>query len=533
MNSHLTFITGEGAWFGERSDRVLIIGNDQLGAKVAEKLFLTGFDVTLAGAAANGAVRALPMAQPISIKGFVDRFEVEFTSDKGRFTERFGRIVNACGAQLKSKASEVGLVDSTKSPESLPMEEQRTELGGQLDQVITLSRFEELLKNGYAPHPDFGKWFHVSFLCGLSGESDPSTFSQVLNCVEKLASFDRVQPYVFTKNLKVAASGLERRYRTSRQSGALFFKFDDEGPEFQLTEAGWTILFTDPLLNLDMELKSNLIIVDEHKTPYYQPAVSAAIQSSPAYQPFSSPDSMRFPGVLTPKAGIYAVGSSRGVYDEDLINTDIDSLITALQMGGAGGTQQPSAFVDEFKCAICLTCLRMCPHGAIGFGTKAIIDPQSCQSCGICIAECPMKAIQFESPALTLGGQIEAALAGRGAKTVAAFLCAKSAAEVYSQIAADLPDYVAPVIVNCAGSVGPEEILKALTCGAAAVLVAGCYKGNCASIYGTTLAEERIKSLNSTLTDAGIDPEKVQLVRVAANTNDRLKQAILELCGQC
>ena len=57
----------------------------------------------------------------------------------------------------------------------------------------------------------------------------------------------------------------------------------------------------------------------------------------------------------------------------------------------------PVAQVDPDLCAICLTCIRVCPFGVpvIDYENRvARIDPGACQGCGICASACPTKAIQ-------------------------------------------------------------------------------------------------------------------------------------------
>jgi heterodisulfide reductase subunit A len=53
--------------------------------------------------------------------------------------------------------------------------------------------------------------------------------------------------------------------------------------------------------------------------------------------------------------------------------------------------------VDPSKCAVCLTCVRLCPYGApfINEEHKAEIVPALCQGCGICSSVCPGKAIEL------------------------------------------------------------------------------------------------------------------------------------------
>jgi heterodisulfide reductase subunit A-like polyferredoxin len=55
------------------------------------------------------------------------------------------------------------------------------------------------------------------------------------------------------------------------------------------------------------------------------------------------------------------------------------------------------AEVDPDLCAICLTCIRVCPFSVpqIDYeNSVAKIDPGACQGCGICASMCPNNAIQ-------------------------------------------------------------------------------------------------------------------------------------------
>ena len=71
--------------------------------------------------------------------------------------------------------------------------------------------------------------------------------------------------------------------------------------------------FTDPLLRLEMELEPDLLVVDEELLPptMLEPLFHA-IPSFRFAAPFLKPESTRFAGVETAKAGILAVGASRG-----------------------------------------------------------------------------------------------------------------------------------------------------------------------------------------------------------------------------
>jgi heterodisulfide reductase subunit A-like polyferredoxin len=55
------------------------------------------------------------------------------------------------------------------------------------------------------------------------------------------------------------------------------------------------------------------------------------------------------------------------------------------------------AIVDEDRCAICLTCVRLCPYEVpkINENNRAYIDAASCQGCGVCAVACPARAIEI------------------------------------------------------------------------------------------------------------------------------------------
>ncbi|MGD6808502.1 MAG: 4Fe-4S binding protein [Candidatus Bathyarchaeia archaeon] len=56
---------------------------------------------------------------------------------------------------------------------------------------------------------------------------------------------------------------------------------------------------------------------------------------------------------------------------------------------------------DLEKCVTCLTCVMLCPEGAIRWRPelgKIEFDLSFCKGCGICANECPTKAISMKMP---------------------------------------------------------------------------------------------------------------------------------------
>ena len=62
--------------------------------------------------------------------------------------------------------------------------------------------------------------------------------------------------------------------------------------------------------------------------------------------------------------------------------------------------QEHSIVIDEEKCAYCLTCVRVCPFGAMTKnpekGVAKVIE-SFCHACGICAGECPAEAIELRN----------------------------------------------------------------------------------------------------------------------------------------
>jgi quinone-modifying oxidoreductase, subunit QmoB len=519
--------------------RVLVLGGDRVGVELAERLASEGLQVVLLGEPGptmqNRNVVHEPYTALEELRGYVGGFEAVLKTADGPLTERVGYVVAAGPARIVPKFAEYGLSEG--------------------ERVLSLTDLEARLAAGATVHARQGNWAHVALLCGLVGEVEPALFRRIVQALEELATMDKVQTYVFCSNVKVAEAGLERRYRESRDRGTIYFKLD-EAAVLEQSPEGVTMLFRDPLLGEEMELVPDLLVVDESLFP---PAslspLLATMPSAPAFAPFLGPESLRFPGVETPRAGFYAVGPSRGVYSPELIAADVETVVTrlteafAFQRESEKGEESPRtvhtsvAFVsgsslpgpphvDEARCVMCLTCVRLCPHGAMSFVLRAEADPESCVRCGICAAECPMQAITLapRNEEEDLCRKVETELArGGAAKRIVGFLCSRSAVDAWNFCEPEVKRHVVPIPVPCAGSVAVSSIMRAFRQGAAAVLVAGCFKGNCASIYGSALAEQRAAETGRILETAGFFPGRVVFVPCASNNVGGLIWAVRDL----
>ncbi len=505
----------------DATNSVLVVGNNAIASRVASRLKEDGLDV-LSAQRVNSRVQNCrhslnSLSGLTKITGFEGDFHVDFLRDDTHGQEKVGFVVITEAAELVPKFEQYGL---SPCPAVIALSD--------LKQYDSANQIKRLRKTN---------WLHVAFLCGLDGMSDPWTFSRILEGIENIGNYEKVQCYVFGKHFMVAAEGLERRYRKAREHGAIFFKFDGEIPCFSSTEKGVAVSFADSLLGRELELFPDLLVVDE--TPIPPSLCDSLIEAMPAaclFEPFLKPDSMRFPSVRTPKAGIFCVGPVGGSFYPDDQEIDVEAVVLAIKqrisLRDQDSISNTSAYVDVSKCSLCLTCLRLCPHGAISFHDRAYINSATCLGCGICASECPMKAITMV-PAP--GGEefetrfLRACEIAAGEKKILALLCSRSASQAWNLINMEIQKLAVCIVVTCAGSVQYSYLLDAVRKGAPAVIAAGCFQGNCASIYGNILASEKAMDLSLSLKEAGYDPRIIRFVPSAGNAPLILEKAITEM----
>jgi heterodisulfide reductase subunit A len=193
---------------------------------------------------------------------------------------------------------------------------------------------------------------------------------------------------------------------------------------------------------------------------------------------------------------------------------------------------------DPQKCVACLTCIRVCPHGAIQLvradNSKEVagISDLACYACGVCAAICPAKAIKFQGYRdEEILAQIEAIGETLDGRSVA-FCCEHSAypaADLAGKLGLHYPQNIRIIRVPCAGQVDVFHILKAFEKGAAGVLVMGCEEGACHHITGNTRAKDRVRYCSSLLKEASVDGRSVAMFNLSPNAPHKFVRAVNEI----
>ncbi|MCP4668059.1 MAG: hydrogenase iron-sulfur subunit, partial [Deltaproteobacteria bacterium] len=218
--------------------------------------------------------------------------------------------------------------------------------------------------------------------------------------------------------------------------------------------------------------------------------------------------------IFTNRTGIWVAGSARGPLslEEGLQEAKATALEVSKLLGeGKQRAAENRVQLDPRKCAICLTCYRLCPHRAVSYvNRRPAFSDLACRACGICAAECPMDAIQMHAYTDDfLKSQIRDL---NQTPSILAFCCQNSAHEAAHLAALSgvaLPATMKLIKVPCAGKVDGDYILSAFRSGADGVMVLACHHESCKSIHGSHMAQWRVEALHAALEESGLEKERL------------------------
>ncbi len=91
------------------------------------------------------------------------------------------------------------------------------------------------------------------------------------------------------------------------------------------------------------------------------------------------------------------------------------------------------------------------------------------------------------------------------------------------------PADVKIIQVPCTGRVDILHLLNAIEDGADGVYVAGCLEGECHYIEGNLKAKRKVEYVKKTLTELGIEPERVQMYNLSSAQGARFAEIANEM----
>ncbi|MGD0112740.1 MAG: FAD-dependent oxidoreductase [Armatimonadota bacterium] len=179
------------------------------------------------------------------------------------------------------------------------------------------------------------------------------------------------------------------------------------------------------------------------------------------------------------------------------------------------------AFVDQERCAGCLTCVRICPFGVATVTSTAVMAEERCQACGVCAAVCPAAAIALKRfGAERIEHNLNRLLSNDGQPplrgVIVSFCCLFEATS--RKFLDENPEEVeetrvARVLVPCVGRLSVPDLLAPFEHGADAVCVIACGEGECLYPTAEERLEDRVERANQVLSEIGLGGGRIDLWR--------------------
>jgi heterodisulfide reductase subunit A-like polyferredoxin len=367
---------------------VLVVGGGTAGVQAAAALSGYGCETILVERAENlpgleqadgsraadllQGVRVLNRSEFCGLEGGVGDYEALVAGPEGRLRLECGAVVLATGrAEAKRGSQPRGVVPLAALGEA----------------VGRLPRRREARS--------------IALLLDAELDETKASTEKALKISLELQDGTRTQVYLLCRDLRVAAPGLEALYDEAREAGVQVLKYDGRAG-WEPAGPGLAVSYHDALLDSPALLSCDLLGLSEDGFFPAEPDPIALLTGVSADKLGRlQPNNSRLSGGRTNRLGIFAVGACRGSFYEPEIREEAEAAareVHNLLGQGALEVDLPGIEIDADKCALCLTCLRSCPHGALRIDAEkasAASLPGMCRGCGVCAGECPARAISL------------------------------------------------------------------------------------------------------------------------------------------
>ena len=373
-----------------------------------------------------------------------------------------------------------------------------------------LDKLAEMIQSGSIPG-------RIAIVLDMVKQQTSAVWERVLSAADMLVGRFGSDVTIYCRSARVAVTGLENLYRKIRSAGVIISKFDSLP---KIIEQQSTVLVSvyDEIIGAETSRQFDLLITAETDNNTDIAKALRQVKTGPNRE--LQYDDVWLTATKTNCKGIFAIGDAKGNSDYRASLTDalaaageIGSLLSKAEIEIA----EDAAVVDAEKCVLCLTCRRVCPHGAISIDKEneaAKVSLLSCMRCGACAAQCPAGAIQLPGYS---DEETRAKLAQKSSITI--FACENSAipaAQAAKNCGFKPDSKINFVKVPCAGKVDTKDILAALEKGDEKVIIMACHPESCQYLTGASRARNGVKRINNMLAKAGFDSERVVFRGISA-----------------
>jgi coenzyme F420-reducing hydrogenase delta subunit/Pyruvate/2-oxoacid:ferredoxin oxidoreductase delta subunit len=495
---------------------VVVLGDGETACHLSERLVKEGFPVLLllAHTRENGRIpegpECLRGARVVSMTGQVGDFSLTLDFKDQRIERSIGFAVIAYE----------------------PVREPVYDILGDPvhEKMWTLSRAEETIEEA-GPPPGVKR---MIFLDRLDGLNTTAGSERLLTVIARLQEAYDMACCLVTCQIKVASRGLEMLYGRVRDGGCFVGRTDLLIAGLESGEV--KVRFDDVVLDESLNTSADLLVVGESERPAPEMAeLSAVFGLETGPTGYLQADNLLRSTCLTNRRGVFVInGSAHGMNPWESCQSLLAVVeeISGLSRWIADQDPAEQILYDRDLCATCLTCFRVCPHGAIHFTDKPHFLHLACQRCGICTSLCPGEAIE-------LSGEEKSHYHSRifpeerreeGSPRITGFVCQRSADLVHR--GGNGKDSVLASVnwveVPCAGTLRTQYLLEPLgrKDGADGVVVVSCHRDNCRSGDGTLRAVEMVKRVRELLRTLEMDERVVAHIHLAPNEGNRLRREI-------
>ncbi len=297
-------------------------------------------------------------------------------------------------------------------------------------------------------------------------------------------------------------------------------------------EEGWLLIKT-----LEGDYEADLVVLAE---PFIYEESEILKQLRVPTDKFGFPIESQEPKIIRPGETyvdrVFIAGAAKGVKD---VQESIESgayVAWKAYVSLKGEIKKFVSQIDSFKCRKCLTCVRICPHGAVGVKKEPLqvyIDPAFCKGCGLCVSICPTKSITLRNLSeIQLLNMVDKAFehAEPDEARILAFLCywcAYAAADLAGPKGFEFPINSRTIRIRCSASIDPSVLIKILASQKVdKILVAGCPPQNCHHLRGNYIADKRLKIFKETLELIGLHKDTLRFEHIGVVLSDQLTKVL-------
>ncbi len=291
---------------------------------------------------------------------------------------------------------------ATGAVESKPTEY----LYGEHQAVETQHSLEQRIIDG---DPKLAEIKNAVFIQCVGSRCDERPYCSKICCSASVRLTERlreinpdVKTYILYRDLRTYGL-LEKYYTASRRSGTVYIRYNPEDkPRVEADGDRVNVVVHDPVLGQDITIPADVLTLAAAIEPAQSNKELGQIFKVTVHSTgFFMEAHMKLRPVDFTTEGVFLAGLSH--YPKP-IDEALAQATAAAQRAAIILSKDEMTFsgviskVDPDKCAVCLTCVRLCPYGAprINEEHKAEIVPALCQGCGICASVCPGKAIDLQ-----------------------------------------------------------------------------------------------------------------------------------------